>query len=159
MLIPCGLHVLGQPMPEPARRDYLKAIIEGSAIEDAPVEAIDTLLSGRSASDALRVSRLAVTEETSRLFDELARTNQLLSENHELEALMHALGGGFVRPAPGGDVLRNPAVLPTGRNMHGFDPFAIPSAFAVMDGAQQAARLLARHVAEGNPLSAHAWLV
>jgi magnesium chelatase subunit H len=43
-------------------------------------------------------------------------------------------------------------VLPTGRNLHGFDPFAIPSAFAVLDGAEQAARLLARHVADGNAL-------
>jgi magnesium chelatase subunit H len=151
-LIPCGLHVLGQPMPEPARRDYLKAIIDGSAIKSAPLAAIDALLAGQSSKDALRVSGLEATEETTRLFDELSRTNRLLSENPELESLMHAIGGGFVKPAPGGDVLRNPAVLPTGRNMHGFDPFAIPSAFAVMDGAQQAARLLAKHVAEGNPL-------
>ena len=35
---------------------------------------------------------------------------------------------GFVAPAPGGDVLRNPEVLPTGRNIHGFDPFRIPGA-------------------------------
>ena len=46
--------------------------------------------------------------------------------------------GRFVRPAPGGDVLRTPAVLPTGRNLHGFDPFRIPSRHAVADGARQA---------------------
>ena len=40
--------------------------------------------------------------------------------------------------------------LPTGRNLHGFDPFRIPSAFAVQDGARQADRLLARHAAEGH---------
>ncbi len=151
-LIPCGLHVMGQPMSQPDRREYLKAIIEGSAIGAATNESVDAIVSGKSAKDALRLSKIESTEETVRLFDELARTNRLLSEDHELPSLMHALGGGFVRPAPGGDVLRNPAVLPTGRNMHGFDPFAIPSAFAVMDGAQQAARLLAKHIAEGNPL-------
>ena len=48
--------------------------------------------------------------------------------------------------------LRTPAVLPTGRNMHGFDPFRIPSAFAVKDGAQQAQRLLDRYAADGYPL-------
>ena len=47
-----------------------------------------------------------------------------------------------MRPAPGGDLLRTPAILPTGRNLHGFDPFRIPSAFAVQDGARQAERLL-----------------
>jgi magnesium chelatase subunit H len=43
-------------------------------------------------------------------------------------------------------------VLPTGRNIHGFDPFRIPSAFAVADGARQATRLLEAHFAEGHPL-------
>jgi magnesium chelatase subunit H len=42
-------------------------------------------------------------------------------------------------------------VLPTGRNLHGFDPFRIPSAYAILDGARQAARLIQRHMAEGNP--------
>ncbi|NDC62154.1 MAG: magnesium chelatase, partial [Betaproteobacteria bacterium] len=55
-------------------------------------------------------------------------------------------------PAPGGDLLRNPAVLPTGRNLHGFDPFRIPSAFAVQDGAKQADKLIARYMDDGNPL-------
>ncbi len=37
-----------------------------------------------------------------------------------------------------------------GRNLHGFDPFRIPSAFAVQDGALQAQRLIDKHVAEGH---------
>ena len=53
---------------------------------------------------------------------------------------------------PGGDILRTPEVLPTGRNLHGFDPFRIPSAFAVKDGAEQAQRLLDRHMQESNQL-------
>ena len=76
----------------------------------------------------------------------------LLARDHELPAIIHALDGGYVRPAPGGDLLRNADVLPTGRNLHGFDPFRIPSAFAVRDGARQAERLLDRHRAEGNAL-------
>jgi magnesium chelatase subunit H len=76
----------------------------------------------------------------------------LLARDHELPAIIHALDAGYVRPAPGGDLLRNADVLPTGRNLHGFDPFRIPSAFAVRDGARQAERLLDRHRAEGNAL-------
>jgi magnesium chelatase subunit H len=45
--------------------------------------------------------------------------------------------------------MRTQDVLPTGRNLHGFDPFKIPSLFAVQDGARQADRLLARHAADG----------
>jgi magnesium chelatase subunit H len=31
---------------------------------------------------------------------------------------------------PGGDLIRSPEVLPTGRNIHAFDPFRMPTAFA-----------------------------
>ncbi len=82
--------------------------------------------------------------------DRRAHLDALLAEDHELPAMLHALDGGFVRPAPGGDLLRTTEVLPTGRNLHGFDPFRLPSAFAVQDGARQADRLLARHAADGN---------
>lgn len=68
-----------------------------------------------------------------------------LDSNDEMSALIHALDGGYVLPSPGGDVLRNPEILPTGRNIHGFDPFRIPSSFAVAEGARQAEQLLARH--------------
>ena len=50
----------------------------------------------------------------------------------------------------GGDLLRTPAILPTGRNVHGFDPYRIPSAFAMEDGLRQAERVLARYQADGN---------
>ena len=80
---------------------------------------------------------------------ERARLDALLAEDHELPAVIHALDGGYVRPAPGGDILRTTDVLPTGRNLHGFDPFRIPSQFATGDGARQADRLLARHMADG----------
>ena len=86
-----------------------------------------------------------VTEPAERL-----RLDALMAHDHELPAVIHALDGGFIRPAPGGDLLRTTAVLPTGRNLHGFDPFHLPSKFAVQDGARQADRLLARHAADGN---------
>jgi magnesium chelatase subunit H len=75
--------------------------------------------------------------------------DKLLSEDHELPAILHALDGGYIRPAPGGDLVRSMDVLPTGRNLHGFDPFRLPSAFACQDGARQADRLLARHAQDG----------
>ena len=78
------------------------------------------------------------------------RLDALLAFDHELPAIIHALDGGYVRPAPGGDLLRTTAVLPTGRNLHGFDPFRLPSLFACQDGARQAARLLARHEEDGH---------
>ncbi|WP_291295305.1 magnesium chelatase subunit H [Elioraea sp.] len=81
-----------------------------------------------------------------------ARLDALLGIDHELPSLLRALDGRYIRPAPGGDLLRSMDVLPTGRNIHGFDPFKLPSAFAVQDGARQAQRLLDRHADEGNAL-------
>ena len=78
-----------------------------------------------------------------------AELDALLATDSELPAILHALDGGYLRPSPGGDLLRTQDVLPTGRNLHGFDPFKIPSIFAVQDGARQADRLLARHAADG----------
>ncbi len=83
---------------------------------------------------------------------ERTRLDALLAVDHEIPAILHALDGGYIRPAPGGDLLRNTEVLPTGRNLHGFDPFRIPSAFAVRDGALQADRLIARHRADSGTL-------
>ena len=79
---------------------------------------------------------------------ERQRLDALLADDHELPAIIHALDAGYIRPVPGGDLLRTPEVLPTGRNIHGFDPFRIPSAFAVKDGEQMADKLLARHAEE-----------
>jgi magnesium chelatase subunit H len=78
-----------------------------------------------------------------------AALDALLGEDHETPSIVHALDGGYVPPAPGGDLLRNTDVLPTGRNVHGFDPFRIPSTFAVQDGARQAERLLQRYRDDG----------
>lgn len=51
--------------------------------------------------------------------------------NNELGGIMELLNGEFLMPAPGGDPIRNPDVLPTGRNMHALDPSSIPTQAAV----------------------------
>ncbi|MEX0280178.1 MAG: magnesium chelatase subunit H [Arenibacterium sp.] len=70
-----------------------------------------------------------------------------LSEDSELPALMHALGAGFTPPVHGGDLIRSPDILPTGRNIHAFDPFRMPTAYACREGAKQAQLLLDTHSA------------
>ena len=82
--------------------------------------------------------------------DDVARAAQLLSEDHELPGLLRALDARYVPPAPGGDLMRTPAVLPTGRNLYGFDPYKVPSSFALVEGRVRAAQLLARHAADGH---------
>jgi magnesium chelatase subunit H len=68
---------------------------------------------------------------------------ELLKVDHELPALMRALSAHFIAPVPGGDLIRSPEILPTGRNIHAFDPFRMPTVFAMADGVKQADLLLA----------------
>ncbi|PPD44827.1 MAG: magnesium chelatase subunit H [Methylocystis sp.] len=144
-LIPHGLHVVGEAMAHETRLDMLLAIAEASGAS-ADRATIEALMRGASPES------LSSEHATRAALHALARADASLAEDAELPALLAALDGRFVRPAPGGDVLRTPDVLPAGRNLHGFDPFHIPSLFAVRDGARQAARLLERHMGEGGAL-------
>jgi magnesium chelatase subunit H len=146
-LIPHGLHVVGQGASSAERADMLMAMCATRDHAAPPQVAIDALVAG-DVDGAIALSGLPADSATA-LFAELATTNALMAEDHELQAIVRALDGGFIRPTPGGDLLRTPAVLPSGRNIHGFDPYRLPSAFAVADGAQQAQRLIDRHLMEG----------
>ena len=75
----------------------------------------------------------------------IAKAREQLARNGEIAALIHALDGRYVEPVHGGDLIRSPDILPTGRNIHAFDPFRMPTAFALRDGAAQAQRLLDTH--------------
>lgn len=151
-LIPHGLHVVGEPLSQAERVDMLMAIVEsGSGVRPARA-VVEGLVAGLSPEQALRAAGAEPEAGVLAGLAELAATDALLARDHELDGLLRALDGRFIRPAPGGDLLRTPAVLPTGRNLHGFDPFRVPSAYAVRDGARQAARLLDRHVADGHAL-------
>jgi magnesium chelatase subunit H len=151
-LIPNGLHVVGQPVSEAERADLLIASADAThGIQISP-ELAKAIAAGAKPAAALTQSGVTSDETLLQTVTALCETNRLLSQDYELPALIHALDGGFVAPAPSGDLIRTPQILPTGRNLHGFDPFRIPSAFAVADGAKQAARLIARHQADGNTL-------
>jgi magnesium chelatase subunit H len=146
-LIPHGLHVVGSVPAAEQRVDLLLSLAEASHGQRLERDTVQALVAGQApqvlaAGDAQRQA----------LLQSLADSHRLMAEDHEIPGLLRALDARFVRPAPGGDLLRTPAILPTGRNLHGFDPFRIPSAYAVKDGARQAERLLARHGADGHAL-------
>ena len=144
-LIPHGLHVVGQPFSRDERIAMLSAMAQArnQPLGDAHLAAL---------ADGLDPQRGDCDDATRETLAALQTAARQLGEDHETPAILHALDARFVRPAPGGDLVRTPDILPTGRNLHGFDPYRIPSAYAVRDGAQQAERLLARHMSDGNAL-------
>jgi magnesium chelatase subunit H len=141
-LIPHGLHIVGAVPSAAERVDMLASVADASHGVKPDRAMLEAIVNGDAPAAGV----------DSALHASLSAIDRLLAQDHEGPALIHALDGGFVRPAPGGDILRTPAILPTGRNLHGFDPFRIPSAFAVRDGAMQAQRLLDKHIAGGHAL-------
>jgi magnesium chelatase subunit H len=143
-LIPDGLHVIGRVPTRDARLSTLKAMAKAMNIE-AP-ELLQQLVD----EDELPAKALnGFSDAQVQQIHQLVDTNRMLGQQHELQGLMRALDGRYIEPAPGGDLLRMPEVLPTGRNLHGLDPFRMPSAFAVKDATRQADKLLQRYAADG----------
>jgi magnesium chelatase subunit H len=147
-LIPEGLHVMGQAPTRTQRLQTLQVMADAMGLKQAPNQSalMEALVDGASEAQLSAIlSTSAKDSAHTESLRQLVRTNRLLSEDHEMQGLIHALDGRYLPPAPGGDLIRNPDVLPTGRNLHGLDPFRMPSAFAVRDGQQQAEKLLARY--------------
>ncbi len=82
------------------------------------------------------------------LFEYLEFCLKQLCADNELGALLQGLEGEYVIPGPGGDPIRNPDVLPTGKNIHALDPQSIPTTAAVQSAKIVVDRLVARHQAE-----------
>lgn len=84
---------------------------------------------------------------------EKARTwYQALEAEPEVANLLRALDGRFIPTAYGGDPIRNPDSLPTGRNLYGFDPSRVPTRAAYEAGKEAVEKLIAAHRARhGSP--------
>jgi len=145
-LIPQGLHVVGDGGTAQDRVETLLSVAEASHGMRPERSVVEALVNGVSPEQAAGPGAGALDLAVLR---NLAAIETLLRQDHETPSIVKALDGSYVRPAPSGDLLRTPAILPTGRNIHGFDPFRIPSTFAVEDGARQAARLLECHAFDG----------
>jgi magnesium chelatase subunit H len=137
-LIPQGLHVAGAAATREERVDMIAASASARGEALAP-DVIEAIVDGTIKLDTP-------------LLKAMAALNTALSSNGEIDGLVRALDGRFIAPVTGGDLLRTPEILPTGRNIHGFDPFRLPSAFAVKDGAAQAQRLIERSLADSGHL-------
>ena len=98
---------------------------------------------GRSLSSDQRQAYVDVVENLAP--EDKADLFEKLAHNQEVTAILNALDGGFTPPVAGGDIVRSTDILPTGRNIHAFDPFRMPTAFACRQGADQAQMLLDKH--------------
>ena len=172
-----GLHVLGQAPAGEARVNLVLAILRASQVwggETAAVPGLRAALGLKEGAEATgavddieaqahalvqrmedagwdpaaavglhdepevqRVLRFAAEQVVPRL----ARTTD------ELDAVLHALDGGFIPAGPSGSPLRGLVnVLPTGRNFYTVDPRAVPSRLAWETGQAMADSLVERYL-------------
>jgi cobaltochelatase CobN len=161
---PLGLHTLGRPAEERLRVGTVllmlgKAFWEAAA---APGEEADEAFVGdyrrlEAATPYRLVLRHAVANEAVPAHHASAVKAGLekargwyrdLGAAGELDGLVAALSGRYVATSYGGDPMKNPDALPTGRNLYGFDPSRIPTAQAWAAGKEAMEALLATHRAK-----------
>ncbi|TSD62473.1 cobaltochelatase subunit CobN [Aeromicrobium piscarium] len=174
-----GLHVLGQAPGGEARVNLVLAILRASQVwggETGAVPGLRAALGLKEGADELgavdeieqRARELVLAMEeagwdasaATGLHDdpevvrvlEFAATQvvpRLAKTTDELDAVLHALDGGFIPAGPSGSPLRGLVnVLPTGRNFYTVDPRAVPSRLAYETGVAMADSLVQRHLDE-----------
>ncbi|OPX07169.1 cobaltochelatase subunit CobN [Mycobacterium sp. AT1] len=171
-----GLHVLGGAPHGEARVNLVLAILRAAQVwggqdhavpglraalglkEGAETRAVDEIESrARQLVEAMEAANWAAETAVS-LHDDpevqkvlhFAATEvvpRLAGTAGEIEAVLHALAGGFIRPGPSGSPLRGLVnVLPTGRNFYTVDPRAVPSRLAWQTGLAMADSLIQRYL-------------
>lgn len=137
-LFSSGLHTLGSTPSDTEMLSYLSAYFGDSLSEMDCLKAIELFKQSVTKHDdsnfiatiqkfimeTFGLDQSKDTHVNSQL-SEAKEVVRLLSKNtEELDGVVSALDGGYVKPAPGGDLLRDgTSVLPTGRNIHALDPF------------------------------------
>ncbi|WP_006788193.1 cobaltochelatase subunit CobN [Thiorhodospira sibirica] len=152
---PLGLHSFGQA---PQERHRLLTVMQmlgeafynalGVDIEELFVEDFNAIehsepyqfLAAHLLEDQpLQDPSLAVWLETAKGYFEA------LGAGQEYAGLLAALDGRYLPTHYGGDPIRNPESLPTGRNLYGFDPSKLPTQQAWEAGRQAFDQLLESH--------------
>lgn len=173
-----GLHVLGEAPSGEARVNLVLSILRANQVWGGVGYAVPGLRAALGLKDAEDLKAVDEAESRARALIERAETlgwdapavaalhdepavqqvlafaaeqvvPRLARTTDELDAVLHALAGGFVPAGPSGSPLRGLVnVLPTGRNFYTVDPRAVPSRLAWETGQAMADSLLRRYLEE-----------
>lgn len=173
-----GLHILGAAPTGPARVNLVLSILRAAQVWGGVGHAVPGLRAalglteGATAAetDAFEAQARALVEameksgwdtaavETLHDDEDVRRVLAFAAEQvvprldrttDELDAVLHALDGGFVPAGPSGSPLRGLVnVLPTGRNFYTVDPRAVPSRLAWETGQAMADSLVRKYLEE-----------
>ncbi|MFT3819402.1 MAG: cobaltochelatase subunit CobN [Rubrivivax sp.] len=159
---PMGLHTFGQGTEDKWRiatvlmmlgKDFWEGVADTAAGEEGdemlvgdytklteskPYRTLAALLKDGTPPPGLKPERAAQARDW---YDKLGAQG-------ELRGLLDGLAGRYVPTSYGGDPIKNPDALPTGRNLYGFDPSRVPTKAAWEAGQQALDALLAAHRAK-----------
>ena len=157
---PVGLHTFGTA-PAPVHRIGTAVLALGkeywqlaTADGDDPEESFVGDYRQLAASRPYRLLEAALAGEPppagapARLRELLDRGRALaadLSAGNEIPGLLTVLAGRHLPTSYGGDPVKNPEALPTGRNLYGFDPSRVPTPAAFAAARDALDSLLALH--------------
>ncbi|KJK16572.1 hypothetical protein UB46_36130 [Burkholderiaceae bacterium 16] len=156
-LQPYGLHTFGQSQ-DPGLRLYTVMAMLGQSwlkrmFPDEPEELFALDYTQLAQSEPYAMLRRYVIDgapltglSDARQREDMQRARTLyasLDAAPESQAILTALAGRYVLAGTGGDPVRNPDALPTGRNLYGFDPSKVPSREAWQAGQAAAEAMIA----------------
>lgn len=116
--VPFGLHTFGVAPSEAQRRSTAEAVVG----DDGEMSAVER---AQAVTDFMALMEASAT--------------------NELDALSRGLAGGYIAAGPGGDPIRRPDSLVTGRDLYGFDPSRLPTEGVWQQGQRLAGDLVAAH--------------
>ena len=106
--------------------------------QTAPYQLLRKHLVEKAPTNPLPAKLRAMVEQGQRWFGDLQAEG-------ETRGLLAALEGRYIPTSYGGDPIKNPDSLPTGRNLYGFDPSRVPTQAAWMAGKEALDKLVAAH--------------
>jgi cobaltochelatase CobN len=126
----------------------LSSLEKEKLIEEKAETILNRLILEELSAEGVQTGELgSVNTELTAILNTALRFWNDFQASREIEALLAALSGRFVLPGPGGDPLRNPGALPTGRNLTAIDPATIPTPVAWGIGKKLVDDLLADYFA------------
>ncbi|NLH02230.1 MAG: cobaltochelatase subunit CobN, partial [Clostridiales bacterium] len=153
-LIPIGLHTFGNTMEEKERIDFLASVMR---FDRGGIKSVNRVLAEQDGFDYTKM----LEQKSPKLIEYDLKARELISawirgeeappelkdqkafitgvlknieSDFELDGLINALSGGYAGSGLAADVLKNPEVFPSGRNLYQFNPLSIPTASALERG-------------------------
>jgi cobaltochelatase CobN len=122
------LQILGKPLVEALGEDIDEVfLIDAKSVAGSrPARWVELALTDAQAASAMGKSP-AEQRSLLSLAERAQKLDAVLAHNEEIEGLLTALDGRYLKSSYGGDPVRNPDSLPTGRNLYGFDPSRVPT--------------------------------